>query len=298
MAAPEPDRRRPGAPGVLRARGPPDGDRASGRCRPTPPSSSATPRSTGSASSSPSCRRTSSTSTGRTSPSPRRSRPVHGPAGEGDGEAALRRRRRQRPLAGAVPDGGGDHRDDRRPPRGVRRRPRASSRTTTRGAPRRTTGCFVDAFRAGAIPGISSSGSHPEPGRRSMSMPTCGPMPGLSNSLGDDGEAHPLVEPGGGHAGVAPDEVAAAGGDPRQPVDDQRAPGAGPADGGVGRHPAQLPRGAGASGRHGQGAGEKRTTPTTAPSAVRAARWNVAGSSSPAQVISPPFGRRTAPRRA
>ena len=66
--------------------------------------------------------------------------PGHGPAGQGDGEAALRRRRRQRPLAGAVPDGGGDHRDDRRPPRGVRRRPRRSSPTTTRGAPRRTTG--------------------------------------------------------------------------------------------------------------------------------------------------------------
>ena len=76
-----------------------------------------------------------------------------------------------------------------------------------------------------------------------MHMPTCGPMPGLSNSLGDHGEAHPLVEAGGGHAGVAPDQVAAAGGHPRQPVGDQRAAGARRRGRRVGGHPAQLPRG-------------------------------------------------------
>ena len=98
---------------------------------------------------------------------------------------------------------------------------------------------FVDAFRAGAITGISPSGDHP-PGDV-PDHPEVRADPRFVEGLGDDGEAHPLVEAGRGDPRVAPDEVAAAGGDPGQPVDDQRPAGAAAADRGVGRHAAQLP---------------------------------------------------------
>ena len=150
---------------------------ASARCRPTPPSSSATPRSAAWASSSPSSRPTSWTSTGRTSPSPRRSA-GDGPAGAGDREAAPRRRRRQRPLARAfqmeeaITAMIGDRREEfvadlvqfahdyaRRTQEDHLRLP------STPSAPARSRG----SARAARIR------------RRSSMMPTCGPMPGLSN---------------------------------------------------------------------------------------------------------------------
>ena len=56
----------------------------------------------------------------------------------------------------------------------------------------------------------------------SMIIPRCGPTASRSYSSGDHGEADPLVEADGGLAGVAPDQVAAPGGDPDQPLGDQR----------------------------------------------------------------------------
>ena len=59
------------------------------------------------------------------------------------------------------------------------------------------------------------------------------PDAGLVELVGDHGESHALVEACRAHAGVAPHEVATAGRDPRQPVDNEEASGARPADGAV-----------------------------------------------------------------
>ena len=104
-----------------------------------------------------------------------------GPAGPGHGEAALRRRRRQRPLARAVPDGGGDHRDDRRPARGVRRRPRRVRARLRPAAPRTTTGASSTPSAPARSRGSARAARTRGQAEARLTMPTCGPMPGLSN---------------------------------------------------------------------------------------------------------------------
>ncbi len=157
VAAPEPGGRRRRRARVLHSTTATAPRSRSGRCRPTPTRCSARPTSTASASWSARSRRTTPISTGASSPSRTRSGRGHRATRPGDRQGALRQRRRQRPVAGRLPDRGRDRRGDRRPRRRIRRRHVSTFGLEYAVVVRDDHRHFVEAFREGRIPGVTST---------------------------------------------------------------------------------------------------------------------------------------------